>query len=169
MSEPKTNDTNDQKTPEVQGYSADSLMEVFSRSRLGISIVGAVVFHVVVIGALSIPMFFEDGKAEAKADDSPTEAEQIEQQAAEGGTQGKGDGEGAANGETGGTNGEGGANGDGDAEGNGAGEGDGDGEGEGDGEADMTPVEREVTEAADPEDIPDDPDDIDIDIDDMDL
>lgn len=152
---------NDHDQHSIEDYSADALMRVFSKSRLGMSVVAALLVHVVVIGALSIPMIIDGLTGEDEPEQPKTESEQraeeIEQQAAEGGEEG--DAEPAAEGEDAqGADAEGAA--DGEAPGDGA-EAEGeaaDGEEGGEGEEELSPVERRVQEEADPEEIPDEPD-----------
>jgi hypothetical protein len=144
---------NDQNKQPIDDLSPDALMTDFSRSRVGLSLIASLVFHVVFIGALSLPAFLfpeapEQQSASAEADERA--AEVLEQGA-----------NGAGEGDAGQTDEDGQADADAD-------DGEGAGEGEGDGEDGLSPVERRVQETADPDEIPDQPDDLDFSVDDVD-
>lgn len=154
---------NDQPNHSIDDYSPDALMRVFSKSRLGLSILAALLAHVVVIGALTIPSLIA-GAGEATdpdQDQAQSEAEQRDERIAEEAAQrGEGEADAEGDGETEGdgadgeqATGEDADNGEGEVNGNGEGE-----AGDNGGDDEQTPVEQRTSESADAEDIPDEPD-----------
>lgn len=150
---------NDQENRSIEEYSPDALMQIFARSRLGMSIAAAVVGHVVVIGLLSLPTLLADpqGQADPAAPQSQaqTEAQRVAEEAAARSEDGEAAGEAQteADGEAAPDGGDGadadGGDGQADA---GAAAGDANNDGQ------MTPVERRTSDAAAPDEIPDEPD-----------
>ena len=142
---------------DIERLQPDKLVTHFSRTRVGYFIVLAVVIHVLVIGVTSIstirayldPAYAKQlAKAEEKEQEKKSaEADKKDEGSAEGDEQEKGDDEGAATR---------------DAEAKGAAT----RPSEQGGGEDKAPVEKRVSDKADPDEIPDQPDDLGLSIDD---